>query len=253
MHRAVMLVIFLGGKWEKRLWGGHALGVDRQGEALIWCRKCSGHAAGHALRLSEMLLHGREYRKFFLPTVGARCQHTLPDSTDAQREMRVPGRFAGEAQALAADGGTPEYYGDACDALQRLEMLGGPLHLSRLRRVFVVGHGERLRFGHEGKSNGAASSQQWQSSSASVRGHETEIHAHPRDAAETGHGGSPLANERRLADGQDVVCEVGAAAHAATLGRYVVTSRLRGQGRLHLHRRSCPLGYPCEGHYSLHS
>ena len=47
----------------------------------------------------------------------------------------------------------------------------------KLRRVFFVGHGERLRVGHEEGSNGATSSQQWQSSSASVRGHETEIHA----------------------------------------------------------------------------
>ena len=135
----------------------------------------------------KMLLHGREYRKSFLPTMGARCQHTLPDSTDVQGEMRVPERFVGEARSLAADGGTPEYHGDACDAPRRPEMLGGPLHICELRRVFVVGHGERLCVGHEERSNGATSSQQWQSSSASVRGHETEIHAHPRDAAETGH------------------------------------------------------------------
>ena len=151
-------------------------------------------------------------------------------------------RFVGEARSLAADRGTPEYHGDACDALRRPEMLGGPLHICKLRRVFVVGRGERLRVGHEERSNGATSSQQWQSSSASVRGHEMEIHAHPRDAAETGHGGWPLANERRLADGQDVVREVGAATHAAIHRRYVVTSRLRGQGSTHLHRRRYPLG-----------
>ena len=103
--------------------------------------------------------------------------------------MRVPERLTGEAQSQAADGGTPEYHGDACDALRRREMLGGPLHRCRLRRIFVVGHGERLRVGHEERSNGATSSQQWQRSLASWRGHETEIHAHPRDAAETGHGG----------------------------------------------------------------
>ena len=34
------------GKWAKRYLGGHDLvrSVDRQGETLIWCRKCSGHA-----------------------------------------------------------------------------------------------------------------------------------------------------------------------------------------------------------------
>ena len=152
-------------------------------------RKRAHHSAGNALRLSEMLLHGREYRKSLLPTMGACCQHTLTGSTDVLWEMRVPERFAGEAQSFAADGCTPEYDGDASGALRRPEMLKGPIHLCRFRRVFDVGHGEKLRVGHEERSNGGASSQQWQSSSASVRGHETEIHAHPRDAAETGHGG----------------------------------------------------------------
>ena len=152
------------------------------------CATGRERAPQRAVWLSEMLLHGREYRKSFLPTMGARCHDTLPDSTDVQREMRVPELFVGEARSLAADGGTPEYHGDACDALRRPELLGGPLHICKLRRVFVV-HGERLRVGHEERSNGATSSQQWQSSSASVREHETEIHAHPRDAAETGHGG----------------------------------------------------------------
>ena len=34
------------GKWRKRHVGGHDLvrRVDRQGDVLIWCRKCSGHA-----------------------------------------------------------------------------------------------------------------------------------------------------------------------------------------------------------------
>ena len=59
-----------------------------------------------------MLLHGREYRKSILPTMGARCQHTLPDRTDVRREMRVNDSL-GEAQPLAVDGGTPEYHGDA--------------------------------------------------------------------------------------------------------------------------------------------
>ena len=121
-------------------------------------RKSAHHSAGHDLRLSKMLLHGQEYRKSFFLTMGARCQHTLPDSTDVQREMRVPERFAGEAQSRAADGGTHEYHGDACDALRRPEMLGGPLHLCGLRRVFVVGHGERLRVGTEERSNGVTPS-----------------------------------------------------------------------------------------------
>ena len=88
------------------------------------------HSAGNALRLSEMLLHGREYRKSLLPTMGACCQHTLRGSTDVQWEMRVPERFAGEAQSFAADGCTPEYDGDAFDALRRPEMLG-------VRSIFV--------------------------------------------------------------------------------------------------------------------
>ena len=34
------------GKWRRRHLGGHDLvrRMDRQGEVLIWCRKCSGHA-----------------------------------------------------------------------------------------------------------------------------------------------------------------------------------------------------------------
>ena len=34
------------GKWRKRHMGGHDMvrRVDRQGDVLIWCRKCSGYA-----------------------------------------------------------------------------------------------------------------------------------------------------------------------------------------------------------------
>ena len=45
MHRAKVPVKILG-KWRKRQLGGHDLvrRMDRQGEVLIWRRKCSGYA-----------------------------------------------------------------------------------------------------------------------------------------------------------------------------------------------------------------
>ena len=56
------------------------------------------HSATHTLRLSEMLSMGQEYRMSFLSSMGARCEHTLPDSTNVQWEMRLPEeRFGGDA------------------------------------------------------------------------------------------------------------------------------------------------------------
>ena len=45
MHRTKILVKKLE-KWERRHLGGHDLvrRMDRQGEVMIWCRKCSGYA-----------------------------------------------------------------------------------------------------------------------------------------------------------------------------------------------------------------
>ena len=45
MHRTKILDGFFG-QWRKRHIGGHDLvrRRDRQGETLIWCRKCSGYA-----------------------------------------------------------------------------------------------------------------------------------------------------------------------------------------------------------------
>ena len=74
------------GKWKKRHLGGHDLvrRMDRQGEVLIWCRKCSGYAR------QKM---GRKLRNCCKPEqVGTKRVRQNDEENSNSRRRRVPAK-----------------------------------------------------------------------------------------------------------------------------------------------------------------
>ena len=86
MHRAKTLVP-KNGKWFKRHLGGHdVVRLDRQGEVLIWCRKCSGNARQRM---------GPKLRKYCKPEqVGTREYGKMLKRSQVLEDGRVPAEEA---------------------------------------------------------------------------------------------------------------------------------------------------------------